>query len=410
VDPAPPAQRPGRRWKGRILRYQYIPVGVAGGFLLSGVLSMADTRRAVSATLPSLLVIASVMVITECARRLGVMDGMASGLLRMARGSRWRLYCLVFLLSAATASALNNDSAVLLLAPVVVVVARRCYPTTPDSTAILAMVVFMAAGVAPLVVSNPMNLIVAQYAGLGFNQYARHMIPVALAGWAAAFGAMLWAFRRRLAIPPDLNGADRVPERRHPGAVRATALLVLVLASYPVAAALQVPLAAVGALGGLAFLLLCARHGGGSPWQVAAAGIAWEILVFLAAVSIVGRGLAELGVVDRLRTLYGEHGTTGIAAVSALGSAVLNNHPMSLLNVLALKPVDPTRPTPVLAALVGGNLGPRLLPWGSLAGLLWFRMMKDLQVDVSLRRFMAVGALLTLVSMPLCLLVLAISA
>jgi arsenical pump membrane protein len=183
-----------------------------------------------------------------------------------------------------------------------------------------------------------------------------------------------------------------------------------VLASYPVAAALQVPLAAVGALGGLAFLLLCARHGGGSPWQVAGAGIAWEILVFLAAVSIVGRGLAELGVVDRLRTFYGEHGTAGIAAVSALGSAVLNNHPMSLLNVLALKPVDPTRPTPVLAALVGGNLGPRLLPWGSLAGLLWFRMMKDLQVDVSLRRFMAVGALLTLVSMPLCLLVLAISA
>lgn len=45
-----------------------------------------------------------------------------------------------------------------------------------------------------------------------------------------------------------------------------------------------------------------------------------------------------------------------------------------------------------LAALVGGDLGPRLLPVGSLAGLLWLNLLGRLGVVVPLRRFVAVGA------------------
>ena len=55
---------------------------------------------------------------------------------------------------------------------------------------------------------------------------------------------------------------------------------------------------------------------------------------------------------------------------SAIGSAVLNNHPMSHLNMMALKDAAPGDARAVFVALVGGDLGPRLLPTGSLAGLL----------------------------------------
>ena len=44
---------------------------------------------------------------------------------------------------------------------------------------------------------------------------------------------------------------------------------------------------------------------------------------------------------------------------SALGSAVIDNHPMSLLNMMALTTPGDSRP--LLAALVGGDIGPRLL-------------------------------------------------
>jgi Na+/H+ antiporter NhaD/arsenite permease-like protein len=42
--------------------------------------------------------------------------------------------------------------------------------------------VFLAPGVAPFVISNPMNMIVAEYAGIGFNQYAVVMAKARIVG------------------------------------------------------------------------------------------------------------------------------------------------------------------------------------------------------------------------------------
>ena len=49
----------------------------------------------------------------------------------------------------------------------------------------------------------------------------------------------------------------------------------------------------------------------------------------------------------------------------------------------------------VLAALIGGDLGPRLLPMGSLAGLLWLESLRRQRVDLPLGRFVLVGAAVT---------------
>ena len=48
---------------------------------------------------------------------------------------------------------------------------------------------------------------------------------------------------------------------------------------------------------------------------------------------------------------------------------------------------------------MGGDLGPRLLPIGSLAGLLWIALLARLDVHVPLRRFVTVGVAVTLPSL-----------
>ena len=79
---------------------------------------------------------------------------------------------------------------------------------------------------------------------------------------------------------------------------------------------------------------------------------------------------------------------------SAVGSALIDNHPMSILNMLA---VDASHgPRPLLAALVGGDIGPRLLPIGSLAGLLWIDLLRRSGVPVGVTRFVRVGTLVLL--------------
>ena len=94
-----------------------------------------------------------------------------------------------------------------------------------------------------------------------------------------------------------------------------------------------------------------------------------------------------------------------IEITEAVHSAVLNNHPMSVLNAFALEGLaDPT--SGAFAALVGGNLGPRLLPVGSLAALLWYDLLRKHGVQVPVTTFIRAGVLLTAPPLAVSLLVL----
>jgi hypothetical protein len=69
---------------------------------------------------------------------------------------------------------------------------RRLSPRWPEITFAFAFAVFLAPGIAPFIVSNPMNLIVAEYAG-SFNSYAAVMLPISLAGAVLTHGVLRWA-------------------------------------------------------------------------------------------------------------------------------------------------------------------------------------------------------------------------
>ena len=49
-----------------------------------------------------------------------------------------------------------------------------------------------------------------------------------------------------------------------------------------------------------------------------------------------------------------------------------------------------------LAAMVGGDLGPRLFPLGSLAGLLWLESLRRQRVALPVIRFVTIGVVVTL--------------
>jgi arsenical pump membrane protein len=69
---------------------------------------------------------------------------------------------------------------------------------------------------------------------------------------------------------------------------------------------------------------------------------------------------------------------------------------MAALNALALRSVEGDDRWRTLAALVGGDLGPRLLPMGSLAGLLWIEMARRLHVQIRTWDFVRTGFIVTI--------------
>ncbi len=351
-----------------------------------------------------LTAIVSMMITAAAAHRLGVLDQVLARTVGRTRGTPARLFAIVFALSVVTSAVLNNDSAILLLTPLVVGFVRSRFPAQPRLVVPFAFVVFAAAGVAPFVVSNPMNMIVASYAGLGFNAYAARMLPIAIAGWALAFVVLRVLFASALAdeggqtsgSPGPASAIERAAPRLS-GAQRAMlAVLALTVGAYPVVSYFGGPTWAVASVGALASALLGARYAQVSATQLLVRDVAWDIVVFLISVSIIGVGLRNVGLVDHVARAYQGHALFRIGALSALGSAALNNHPMSIVNMMALERLGGVETKDVLAALIGGDLGPRLFPMGSLAGLLWLEALRRQNVALSTSRFVLVGLALTL--------------
>jgi len=101
--------------------------------------------------------------------------------------------------------------------------------------------------------------------------------------------------------------------------------------------------------------------------------------------------------------------STGVMA--ALSSALMNNHPTAYLMAVTIGDlgVSPLlQKVLAFAQLIGGDLGPKMLPIGSLAALLWFRILRDHGIQVPYSLYVKIGVPVTLIALFLALSVLAL--
>lgn len=374
---------------------------VLGVFLLlfAGLLPLGELATSARLQWRPLLALTSMMVMTGVVKEVGAFERIALRIEAYARStSPARAFDLIFAASVLTPTFLNNDAAILLLTPVVVALARKLYPENEKILEAFAFAVFLAPGVAPLIISNPMNMIAAELAGLNFNSYARIMVPISAAGAIATFLVLRGYYRRAF------DAADRrapalpkiVLPTAHPAEKPAFLLLLAVFASYPLIAAYDAPVWPVAVAGAFGTVAIAHYYRAATPRKIAG-HISFDILAFLWGVFLVAGALKSVGVIDQLAALYQHYRPhpgqeiAVVGVVSALGSAIVDNHPMMLLNMLALEGHHDS--TPVLAALIGGDIGPRLLPIGSLAGLLWMELLRRRGVEIGIGRFVRLGTL-----------------
>lgn len=148
-----------------------------------------------------------------------------------------------------------------------------------------------------------------------------------------------------------------------------------------------------------------------APTRKITGHVSLDILAFLWGIFLVVQGLRGVGAVDWLASIYGSapsgshEQVATIGVTSALGSAVIDNHPMSILNMMALGHAETAKP--LLAALVGGDIGPRLLPIGSLAGLLWMDLLRRSGIPIGVGRFVRLGTIVLIPTLALSLWMLA---
>ncbi|WP_394824563.1 ArsB/NhaD family transporter [Pendulispora albinea] len=369
--------------------------------LATGVLSWRDLLRGGELLWRPLLTVASVMAMTQVAHRLGILDRVARSIELRTRGPVPHAFVTVYVIGALTAAIFNNDAAILLLTPIIVPLIRRLYPKRPYLVVPFSFAVFASAGIAPLCTSNPMNLVVAERVGLGFNAYALRMIPVAVASSVCTYAMLRIAFRSMLEDDIPARGPEQGSLAPMESAANAVlAILGAMLLAYPILSYFDGPVWIAAACGALVICVVGVRAGQVSVVQALGA-VAWDVLAFLFVIFVTALGLENVGVTHALAQVYdaaGEHRAARIAVtggLSAIGSAMLNNHPAAALNALAIAELPGDREWRTLAALVGGDLGPRFLPMGSLAGLLWIEMLHRLGVEIRTSDFVRIGLVVT---------------
>ncbi len=376
--------------------------------LLTGVVGMADIPTVWGFVWNATFTFVAVILISLVLDEAGFFGWAALHVARWGRGSGRRLFVYLVLLGAAVSALFANDGAALILTPIVIAM-LLALKFTPAATLAFVMAAGFIADTAslPLVVSNLVNIVSADYFGIGFAEYASVMVPVNLVSVAATLVVLMWFFRRD--IPEDYD-VTRLQDPRSAIVDRTTfnagwAVLVLLLLGFLVLERLGVPISAVAGAGALALLGVAAKGHRISTRKVVREA-PWQIVVFSLGMYLVVYGLRNAGLTDHLAGLldwFAGHGlwgaTFGTGLLAAFLSSVMNNLPTVLVGALSIDASQAdgvVREAMVYANVIGSDLGPKFTPIGSLATLLWLHVLARKGIRITWGYYFKVGVVLTL--------------
>jgi arsenical pump membrane protein len=340
------------------------------------------------------------MAIAAVADSAGFFDAIALAAARWAGGSGLRLYLAVFAIGTVITAVLSNDATALILTPVVYTLVTRLRLKVLPFMFACTFIADTASFLLP--VSNPINILVLSSFGGSLGEFMRHLLLPALFAIGFNVAVFVWLFRRDLDVRYDLALLD-VPERSL--AERrffrfVVAALALIAAGYVAAALRDVPLSFV-ALGGAGLLVAGAALLGKPDWRRLAHDISWPIFAFIGGMFVVIRAVENAGLTAAFGRLLLSGASSPLATVlrvtfgTALGANLINNVPMTLVMISALRGQGGLPPAvqtgAVYATILGADLGPNLTTVGSLATILWLLILRRKGLAVSSREYFKLG-------------------
>ncbi|WP_426724484.1 arsenic transporter [Curtobacterium flaccumfaciens] len=413
--------------------------------LATTVVGLSDIPTVVGIVWNATLTFVAVVLISLILDEAGFFEWAALHVARWGRGNGRLLFVLIVGLGAVIAAVFANDGAALILTPIVVGMLRALNMPQKAALGFILATGFIAdTGSLPLVVSNLVNIVSADYFHLGFAEYAAVMIPVGIVSVLASLGMLLLYFGRSIPKRYDIlaltSPAAAVKDR---ATFRAGwVVLALLLVGYFAADPLGVPLAAVAGLGAVVIVAVAARQPAflfartaAAPVLVATGGTAtvsaggsgtgpgapsgrvipvwktireapWQIVLFSIGMYLVVYGLQNQGLTDHLAKLFdvfGDHGVLvtalGVGFTIAILASLMNNMPTVLIAALAIGGAGATGLTHevmVYANVIGSDLGPKITPIGSLATLLWLHVLEKKGIHIGWGQYFRTGIVLTI--------------
>jgi len=376
--------------------------------LLTGVVHLGDIPAVWQVVWNATATFIAVIIISLLLDKSGFFEWTALHVARWGKGrGRW-LFTYIILLGASVAALFANDGAALILTPIVIAM-LLALGFGPAATLAFVMAAGFIADTAslPLIVSNLVNIVSADFFKIGFNEYAAIMVPVDIAAIIATLVVLHLFFRKDIPKTYEIAKLKMPRDAIQDWATFKTGwwVLALLLVGFFVLEPLGVPVSAVAAIA--AFILWwVARRGQAIDTGKVLKEAPWQIVIFSLGMYLVVYGLRNAGLTQLLSGLlnsfaqYGVWGVTlGTGFLTALLSSIMNNLPTVLIGALSIDGSSATgviKEAMIYANIIGSDLGPKITPIGSLATLLWLHVLAQKNLTITWGYYFRVGIVMTL--------------
>jgi len=400
-------------WQPKGLGIGWSALGGASIALITGVVQWSDVEVVWDIVWDATFTFVGLIIISLILDAAGFFAWAALHITRWGGGRGHLLFPLVVILGAVIAAFFANDGAALLLTPIVIAIMLRLNFPAPAAFAFIIATGFVADSTSlPLVISNLVNIVTANYFNIGFDRYAAVMVPVNLVSLAATLIVLWLVFGRQLPERYPVTALDEPQSAVKDILVFRAAfpILLVLLVAYFVTAPLEIPVSWVTGTAALLLIAVAGRwwkNGQGAVVSVnnVMRNAPWQIVLFSIGMYLVVYGLGNAGL-----THYGamtlqwlaQQGdfvaTIGTGFLSAFVASVMNNLPSTLVGALAIDQAQVSQTTKELmiyANVIGNDLGPKFTPIGSLATLLWLHVLAEKGYKISWGQYMKIGLLIT---------------